>query len=279
MVSARVLFSTGSLFVFDLAYCFELAAEAGYDGVEVMCDERYSTRDPDYLQRLSQQYKLPVLVLHTPFSARVPGWRDANHDEIKRIRFTLELAEAIGAETIVVHVPRKLGQLTLSLERRTFHLPWRKPSNSVKHWIERDLPDEQARTKVKIALENMPAKYLAGRVDPTWWNEVETWSSVHRWLTLDTTHWGTKRVKPLDAYRAAGERVTHIHLSNYDGHEHALPFKGSLNLKSLLHALAMDGFAGTISLELSPWSLGFQEPALLRHNLRESLKFVRDNLR
>ena len=30
---ARVIFSTGSLYLLDLAYCFELAAEAGFDGI------------------------------------------------------------------------------------------------------------------------------------------------------------------------------------------------------------------------------------------------------
>jgi sugar phosphate isomerase/epimerase len=280
MTAARILFSTGSLYVFDLSYCFELAAEAGYDGVEVMCDDRYSTRDPDYLKRMSQQYKLPVCALHTPFSPKLPGWRDAAHDEVKRICNTLQLAETIGAEVIVVHVPRKVGWASLSVNGRTFRFPWRMPLNPVKNWIERELPAVQEKTNVKIALENMPAvAQFRGKLDPTWWNEVETWSRAHRWLTMDTTHWATKRVNPLDAYHAAGERIAHVHLSNFDGHEHILPFKGSLNLKSLLRAMAAEGFAGTISLELNPYSLVFKEPAVLRHNLRESLEFCRANLR
>jgi sugar phosphate isomerase/epimerase len=279
MSSACVLFSTGSLYVFDLSYCFELAAEAGYDGVEVMCDERWSTRDPDYLKRLSEQYKLPVLVLHTPFSARTPGWRD-QYDEVQRICHTLALAEKIGAESIVVHVPRKFGQVSVNLNRRTIRIPWRLQLNTVKTWIERELPGVQAKTKVKIGLENMPAwKILGKNVDPTWWNEIETWSKLHDWLTLDTTHWGTKRIDPLEAYKAARERVCHVHLSNYDGDEHRLPQKGSLNLKAFLRELAKDNFSGTVSLELSPNSLQFKEPYLVRRNMQESLKFCRENLK
>jgi len=278
MTGPRILFSTGSLYVFDVAYCFELAASAGYDGIEVMCDERYSTREPAYLKRLSKEFDLPVLVAHTPFSPRTPGWK-ADHNEIRRVEYTLELAQAIGAETIVVHLPRKRGGLTLSVDGRQFRLPWRKIVNPVKSWIERDLPGIQERSKVKIALENMPVNRVGGvLIDNTWWNDVESWSRSHRYLTLDTTHWATMRVDPLDAYQAARERVCHIHLSNYDGREHRLPHRGSLNLKKLLRALHADGYNGTISLELSPGALAFKEAATLRRNLDDSLKFCRDNL-
>lgn len=265
--------------MFDVAYCFELAAAAGYDGIEIMCDERYSTRDPNYLKRLSKEYNLPVLVAHTPFSPRTPGWQ-ADHDEVRRIDYTLELAQALKAETIVVHLPRKRGALTINLDGRQFRLPWRKIINPVKAWIENDLPRTQERSKVKIALENMPVRRIGSvSVDNTWWNDVESWSRSHRYLTLDTTHWATKRIDPLDAWQAARARVCHIHLSNYDGREHRLPHRGSLNLKKLLRALDADGYAGTISLELSPGALAFKEPHTLRHNLAESLKFCRDNLR
>jgi sugar phosphate isomerase/epimerase len=279
MTAARVLFSTGSLYVFDIAYCFELSAAAGFDGMEVMCDERYSTRDPNYLKRMTKDYGLPVLVAHTPFSPRVPGWH-ADHDEIKRVQYTLRLAEELKAESIVVHLPRKRGRITLQVNQRKYTLPWRPVLHPVKNWIAQELPAVQARTKVKIAVENMPSKYVAGvELDPSWWNEPEEWSKVHQWLTLDTTHWATRRVDPLAAYRAAEGRVAHIHLSNYDGHEHRLPHKGSLNLKTFLRALAADGFAGTVSLELSPGALIFKENAVMRHNLQASLDFCREHLR
>jgi sugar phosphate isomerase/epimerase len=277
-MAARILFSTGSLYVLDTSYCFELAAEAGFDGIEIMCDERWSTRDPGYLKRLSDRYNLPVLVAHTPFSRGTPGWAQPDN-ELRRIDYTLDLALELKAQVIVVHLPRKRGAITISAGRRTWRIPWRSVESPVKRWIENDLAGVQARTKVKIALENMPVSQVAGRnVDPIWWNSVESWSQVHRWLTLDTTHWGTMRVDPLEAYRAAGERVCHIHLSNYDGRQHRLPHKGSLNLKTLLRALSAAGYDGTLSLELSPGALMFKEAAVMRRNLRDSLKFCRDHL-
>jgi sugar phosphate isomerase/epimerase len=273
---ARVIFSTGSLYLYDLALVFELAAETGYDGIEVMGDDRYSSRDPDYLRRLAARYQLPVLVLHTPFTPRIPGWRDP-HDEVRRIEQTLKLAESLAVESIVVHLPPTRDWLTLSLNQRSLRLPWAKlPAHSVKHWIEHQLPAVQAKTAVKIAIENMPSK---GIIDPTWCNEVESWSKVHDWLTLDTTHWGTKKINPLDAYRAAAGRVAHVHLSNYDGKEHRLPHKGNLNLKAFLSALAGDDFGGTISLEVHPSVLEFSQMARVRKHMREAVEFCRLHLR
>lgn len=279
MTEIPVLFSTGSLYLFDLSHTFALAAEAGYDGIEVMCDERFSSRDPVYLSKLSKDSGLPIRVLHTPFSPRTPGWRDPQ-DEIKRIGYTLELAEKLGAQSIVVHLPRRRELATATFRGRTFRFPWREWDNPLRGWIEHDLPKVQAKTKVKIGIENMPAQRILGAsVDFTWWNEVETWSKVHQWLTLDTTHWGTKHVDPLDAYRAAGKRVCHVHLSNYDGYEHQLPRHGKLNLKAFLRALAADGYAGTISLELNPHVLSFKEPYMVRKNMAESVTFCRENLK
>ncbi len=279
MAEIPVLFSTGSLYVFDLSQTFALAAEAGYDGVEVMCDDRFSSRDPVYLHTLSKQFKLPIRVLHTPFSPRTPGWRDPQ-DEIKRVGYTLELAEKLGAQSIVVHLPRRRELATFAFRGKTWRLPWREWDNPLRGWIEHDLAKVQAKTKVRIGVENMPNQKIGPLVvDFTWYNEVETWSRVAPWLTLDTTHWGTKKIDPLDAYRAAEGRVCHVHLSNYDGYEHQLPRKGKLNLKAFLRALAADSYTGTISLELNPHSLSFKEPYMVRRNMADSLAFCRENLK
>src|SRR5687767_4796855 len=96
-MSARILFSTVSLHVLYTSHCFELAAEAGFDGIEIMCDDRWGTRDPGYLRALSAATGLPVLVVHTPFTPNVPGW-DQPHSQLCRIENSLRLAERLGAE-------------------------------------------------------------------------------------------------------------------------------------------------------------------------------------
>ncbi len=277
---ARVLFSTGSLYLYDVSYSFALAKEAGYDGIEIMCDERWSTRDPHYLKTLTTAHDLPVLVVHTPFSSKIPGWGYA-HDDINRIERTLELAERLGAESIVVHLPSRIRMKSAQLDGHEVRIPALDEEGKLKAWIETKLPDVQRKTPVKIALENMPLKRVAGfDFDPVWWNEISAWSTVHAHLTLDTTHWATKQIDPVLAYEAAKDRIAHVHLSNYyNQEEHHLPQKGVLKLGKLLHQMAEDGYAGTISLEVDPQHLNYKDAKEVRAKLRESLAFIREHLR
>lgn len=279
MPDARLIFSTGSLYPLDTWRCFELAKEAGFDGIEIMCDERWSTRDPLYLNRLMETFDLPIYVCHTPFGSQVPGW-GSQPDPIGMIYRTLELAGYVGARSIVVHVPRTVGWMNVSFNGQGgWRLPWVSADGAVKQWIEHDLRRVQAQTPIRIGLENMPARdWLGMTFDPTLWNEVASWSRVHDWLTLDTTHWATKKVDPVAAYQAAGGRVCHVHLSNFDGQEHRLPHLGHLDLGQFLRQLAIDGYAGTIALELHPVALAFTDDLTMRRLLRESVNYCREHL-
>ncbi|MDZ7704952.1 MAG: sugar phosphate isomerase/epimerase [Trueperaceae bacterium] len=286
MTPLRLLFSTGSLYPLDTAQCFELAAavaddphlDAGFDGIEVMCDNRYSTRDPAYLLELSSRYNLPILVLHTPFGNRVSGW--SGRGAIAMIEQTLELAEYLDAETIVVHLPLWLTRARFSSPQLRFSLPWWQPSGPLRRWLTQTLPTLQQQTPVHIAIENMPARKVWGRtLNPAWYNSVAAWSRVHDRLTLDTTHWATFGVNPLEPLAQAGDRVAHIHLSNFDGREHRLPHRGLLDLGRFVQTLAETDYAGTVSLELHPDALKLGERSALQQNLRDSVAFCRRHSR
>ncbi len=264
----------------DTAHTFELAAEAGYDGIEVMCDDRFTTRLAPYLSQLSVAYGLPIPVLHTPFSGRVQGW-GGTETELGRVKQTLALAEKMNAERIVVHLPMRFGRGAL-YAGNTFKIqfPWFSPVADFKVWIESGgLKQLQAQTTVQLAMENMPAKHFMGAPrNIAHWNSVEAWSRVHDHLTLDTTHWGTFGIDPIVPLRAAGERVKHIHLSNYDGREHRLPQSGDQDLGAFLRELTAMDFSGTVSVEVQPDALVFDTPKVTRRKLRETLDFCREHL-
>ncbi len=277
MSNARVLFSTGSLFTYDLAHVFDLAAEAGYDGIEMMCDTRYASRNPAYLGELAQ--RLPIIVLHTPFGGRLMGWSNT-HSEITRVQRTLKLAEQLDAQTIVVHLPSKFGWASLNLGKTYIRWPWPGVSRDFKRWLDAgELITLQANTSVQIAVENMPVRnFLGFRSNAAWFNSIDEWSAFHEHLTLDTTHWATFGLSSIEAYHAAGPRVKHIHLSNYDGREHRLPHRGDVDLGAFLQAVAASGYTGTISIEVTPDALAYDNIKAVQRNLRESLEFVRTHL-
>lgn len=270
-----MLLSTGSLHLCGTQHVFELAAEAGFDGLEVLIDQRVDTWQPGYLARLSAEYGLPVACLHSPFLLNVPHWPAAEGDRVAR---SLELAEALDAEVVVTHLPVRWPYSILITPRSRVALPhfWRRNGKDVA-WFEQQLPAIQAETAVVIAVEIMPLhRALGWPVNVHVWNTLAEWSRFEH-LTLDTTHCGTWGVDPRAAYDRADGRVSHIHLSNFDGREHRLPHQGDLALDKFLRHVAADGYQGHISIETSPDAMQVEDPARLKENLAASLAFCREH--
>ena len=113
-----ILLSTGSLYNYGLARVFAMAAEAGFDGVEVLVDGRWDSRDPSYLKRLSQEHGLPIAVLHSPFVPGIQGWPAG---QLRRLERTVALA---GASTTT-----DLTQTTICSDISSFLPPKHTPCN------------------------------------------------------------------------------------------------------------------------------------------------------
>lgn len=249
------LFSTGSLYSYSIERCFDLAARAGFDGIELMVDDRWDTRQPDYLHRLMARYGLPILAVHSPFASTVAGWPK---DDVGRIKLAAALAEAVGARVVVHHLPLRLGYVVVSVTRKgQFFLPvpgW-DMDQDYRRWLIGDYARFQAGLNVLLCIENMPARRVLGRqINAHSWNTAEAIARFPA-LTLDTTHLGTWSLEPADVYPRLDGRVRHIHLSNFDGREHRRPETGKLALDRLLALLAAGGYNGAVTLELHPDAL------------------------
>lgn len=267
----QFIFSTGSLYNYSLGRCFELAAQAGFDGVEVMIDYRWDTRQADYLQRLMAQYQQPIVALHSPFTPNVPGWP---LDEPGRIRESVKLAEAVGAKVVVHHLPPRLGWLWVQVGARRFPLPGldRRQAKVYYNWLLEEYLSFQAGTPVILCIENMPTRrWLGRRWNGHYWNSV---TEIVRFpaVTMDTTHLGTWGIDPVEVYPQLQTQVRHVHLSNFNGREHRRPEDGFLSLDRLLGYMAASSYEGAISLELHPDALEAGSPdAKVVELLRTSL--------
>ena len=148
-------------------------------------------------------------------------------------------------------------------------------------WLSKGYAALQSSTDVLLCIENLPAvRFLGRRVNPARWNahNRKTLDDIARFphITLDTTHLGTWGLDPLEAYDRWGQRVKHVHLSNFDGSEHRRPEDGSLRLGALLSRMAADGYSYSISLELQPDALEAGAPdSRIVDLLRGSLYFCR----
>ena len=273
----KFIFSTGSLYTYSIERCFELAQAAGFDGIELMVDARWDTRQPQVLRRLIDRFSLPILAVHSPFQ-HAPGWPA---EPAEMIHHAVRLAEAVGAPVVIHHLPLRLGYATVqSGRRRAFApLPWWDMEAGYRCWLERDLHVLQQSTNVTLCIENMPARTMLGkRFGVHHWNacDEQTLHAITRFpaLTMDTTHLGTWGLDPAQVYAVWGKRVQHIHLSNFDGREHRLPQQGQLRLDLLISALTADAYRGALSFELHPDALNAgqgdeQIVALLHASLHE----------
>ncbi len=259
----RFALSSGSLYSYGLDRVFVLAAEAGFDGVEVLMDHRFDTRQPGYLRRLMERHSLPILSLHAPFRpARLEAWP---RDYPGSVVAAAQVAAAVGAGLVVVHLPPR-------------------PARDYARWLQEDLPAWQAdHPGVVVAVENMPFKWFRwwpfAPLDPWRLNRLEAWGSFSQ-LVLDTTHLATKGLDPLTIYLQLRERVAHVHLSNarrrgQHVQEHRRLEDGFLDLDLFLARLAQDGYAGTVTLELMPRSLEAEDEDRVRFHLQRQLEFCR----
>jgi sugar phosphate isomerase/epimerase len=271
------LFSTGSLWSYSVERCFAFASEAGFDGVEVVVDQRAETRQVDYLRGLIAKFRLPVGAIHSPFFAGIPDWQS---DRPSRIQQSIKLAEAVGARVVVHHLPMRFGSVYVLAGNRLFPFPTPgfNPEGNYKGWLQSEYAKVQAGTEVLLCMENMPAFSRFGR---KWhlhhWNTPDQIARFPN-LTLDTTHLGTWGQNPNHIYSQLRGQVKHIHLSNFDGREHRRPEFGDLRLDLFLQMLAKEKYAGTITLELYQDVLNAGKPDNeVVQAMRESLDFCRQH--
>ncbi|MBI2955500.1 MAG: sugar phosphate isomerase/epimerase [Chloroflexi bacterium] len=275
-----VALSTGSLHCYGLHRAFALAREAGFEAVEVMVDDRWDTRQPDYLRSLQQQHGVKVVCLHSPFLSSIPGWPS---DEIGRLKDTLKIAETIGAQTVVTHLPFRWTRASLRVPfiEKTYHLHLPVVGDGrYTRFLTSELRQFQADTKVTIAVENMPYNHrILGRTASFY--GLNTLPEIEQFdcINLDTTHLATHGQDILTAYDRLASRVVHVHLSNYkDGREHQLLWDGILPLDRLLQRLAASDFGGVVSVELEPRAMGAASEKTVRKNLRRCYEFCKANL-
>ncbi|HSJ53037.1 MAG TPA: sugar phosphate isomerase/epimerase [Anaerolineae bacterium] len=275
----NLVLSTGSLYSYGLDRVFALAAETGFDGVEVLIDGRWDARQPDYLWCLMQGSGLPIPTVHAPFFPWVQGWP---RDELGRLERSADVARAVGAGVVVAHLPLRFYGLRVELVGLSTGprmLPIRIPRrNSFGRFLREDLPAFEAAQGVRVGVENMPARLFLGRRANLYaMNDVEVLAGLPH-LTLDTTHVGTWGWDLLAVYERLKERIVHVHLSNFDGQEHRRPDTGYLPLDRLLQRLARDRYEGAVSLELGPDVLEAEDESKVLAHLRRAVTFCREHL-
>jgi len=257
----KVQCSTGPFWAFDLERALDTLAEAGFTEIELMVTRDTRTHEPDIPLRLAEERGLRIASVHGPFLVITKSvW---GLDPIGKIQRGIEMCQAFDADTLVVHPP-------FLWERR------------YATWITERAEESLAATGVKVAVETMYPKWVAGRKLRGYrWLDPAELAAAASHVVLDTSHLSVARQDILDGYEILAPRLEHIHLSDNagDGKDGHLELGGgSLPLVRFLSELRRTKYAGTISLELSV-SRYLQRSADLVAMLARDRMFVEERLK
>ncbi len=251
----NVTLSTASVFPRRCAYAFEMAARLGYDGMEVMVWSDGVTQDATKLIDLSDKYQIPITSIHAPslvVSQNVWGVKPA-----PKLERAVELAEQVGAATVVVHPP--FAWQPRYAKQFAEHVRFLSEGSGITIAVENMYP---WRRKKRDYLAYLP------HWDPT--------NQDYDALTLDLSHASTARQNSLVQAKAFGSRLRHLHLADGSGSakdEHLVPGVGTQPCREVLEYLKESGWSGDIAVEIGTRKV---DNAAHREALvRESLEFAR----
>jgi sugar phosphate isomerase/epimerase len=257
-----VALSTSSVYPERTPDAFELAARVGYDGVEVMVYTDPVSQHADVLKRMMDYYQIPVLAVHAPgllLTQRV--WGREPWSKLVRAQ---ELAEELGAKTVIVHPPFR----------------WQR---DYVRGFENGIQRMENETDVIFAVENMfPLRAGTAEVTgyaPTWDPTALDVPNV----TLDLSHTAASASDALEMANELGSRLAHVHLADGTGmpngpmpDEHLVPGRGRQPCAGLLRGLTATGYPGVVVVEVNTRRAATREERIA--DLEESLAFARDHL-
>ena len=229
-----VLLSTSSVFPEPTSAAFATAAALRYDGVEVMVWTDAVSQDAGALRGLSEHYGVPIRSVHAP--CLLVTQRVWSPDPWERLRRAAGLADALGAQVVVVHPP----------------FTWQR--DYARTFVAGMARLAEQHPRIRFAVENMFPVRMAGREFIPYapgWDPTKVGFDAY---TLDLSHCSASRSDALAMADAMGPRLAHVHLGDGTGEgrdEHLVPGRGNQPCAELLESLAGRGYRGSIAVEVS----------------------------
>ncbi|MDF1479237.1 sugar phosphate isomerase/epimerase [Leifsonia sp. H3M29-4] len=242
---------------------FRLAAEVGFDGMEIMVTGDAASRDASGLRSASRRFGLPILAIHAPvllLTSFVWG-----RDPQVKLERSAQLAVDVGAPTVVVHPPfRWQAGYAVNFER-----------------IVRETAE---RYDVEVAVENMFPWGLRGRSVTAYAPSPDPTVLDVAAMTLDFSHASLTGRDSLELALAMGPRLRHLHLCDGSGSmaegkvidEHLAPGRGTEPVAQVLRHLADTGWSGSITAEVNTRRARTEQGRV--ELLAETLAFARGHL-
>ncbi|MHA7127791.1 sugar phosphate isomerase/epimerase family protein [Janibacter indicus] len=249
--------STASVYPEGAAAAFEMAAELGYDGVEVMVWADPISQSAGALRALADHHGLDIVSIHAP--TLLLTQRVLSADPWGKVDGSIELAQQVGAPTVVLHPPFRWQQ-------------------AYARGFADGVAEREHESGITLAVENMFPWAARGRQVQAYLPHWDPVPQPYDHVTIDLSHTATARSDAMQMVLDLGDRLSHIHLA--DGmlttlkDDHLVPGRGTQPCAEVLQHLTTSGFSGAVVLEVGTR----KKPREREADLRESLEFARRHL-
>lgn len=273
----RVGLSTASVYPENTEAAFRYAADLGYDGVELMVWAETASQSITAVRGYARRYGVPVLAVHAPcllISQRVWG-----ADPAAKLERSVHTAEALGAQTVVVHPPFRWQRRYA--EGFAAQVAALEESGEVVVAVENMFP---MRADTLFGRGEKAAQRLARRGGPGWGltafsPSYDPTDTGFEHYTLDLSHTATAGADALALAERMGPNLAHLHLADGRGaahDEHLIPGDGSQPCVEVCAWLVAAGFSGHAVAEINTQNArGAADRAAM---LGRTLAFAREHL-
>lgn len=216
----RVGLSAASVYPEPAERAFELAAELGYDGIELMVWNDPVSQDPDAVRHLKHKYDVPVLSVHAPclfVTQRVWG-----RDPWLKVRRSAAAAALLKAHTVALHPPFRW--------QRSYAAEFVEGVKAIENEFQ-----------INIAVEKMFPLRVRDRPVATYKPGWDVVLQGHASYTLDTSHTSVSRSDAMQMALEMGSALKHLHIADGTGRnsdEHLVPGRGDQPCAEVLRYVA-----------------------------------------
>lgn len=252
-----IALSSASVYPLTVHDAFAVAADLGYDGVEVMVTNNAISQDAHALHTLSERYNQPIVAIHAPTLLLTQQvWGNAWN----KIEKSAQLAVDLGAPVVVAHPPFR----------------WQ---NGYAETFAQGVRDISTAHGIKIAVENMYPWRVRGREAKAYLPHWDPVGQDYDDVTWDFSHAAIAAEDSLAAIKALGQRLRHVHLTDGNdsaGDEHLVPGHGTQACVESMAFLLESGFDGVVVAEIATRKA--KRAGEREEMLAETLAFARKHL-
>jgi sugar phosphate isomerase/epimerase len=201
-------------------------------------------------------------------------------DPIAKLDRSVQAAERLGAQTVVVHPPFRWQRRYA--EGFSDQVAWLEERSDVMVAVENMFPFRADRFfgSGQSSIERMRRRGgRPGAAVSAFAPSYDPIDGNHAHYTLDLSHTSTAGTDALDMARRMGDGLVHLHMCDGNGastDDHQVPGRGTQPTYEVCQMLAGSDFAGHVVLEVT--TAGARSKAEREALLTESLEFARTHL-